>query len=82
MTITLYSRAGCHLCEDAREILEEACARLSRMGSSVVLEETDIDGDMRLRTLYTHDVPVVMIDGREAFRHFVHADKLWKILNP
>lgn len=79
--ITLYSRTGCHLCEDAREILEEACGRLRAKGSTVELEETDIDADIRLRRLYSDDVPVVVINGREAFRYFVHADKLWKILN-
>lgn len=81
MKITLYSRAGCHLCEDAREILEEGAERARRAGREVEVEEVDIDASPALRLRYAFDVPVVAIDGQEAFRHFVSADELWKRLN-
>lgn len=55
----LYTRAGCHLCETARAILQ-------RHGLAV--EEVDIDADPQLRARYTNDIPVVTIDGIERFR--------------
>lgn len=55
----LYTRRGCHLCDDAREVLE-------RHGYSV--EPVDIDADPELLARYNHEVPVVWIDGQERFR--------------
>lgn len=65
---TLYTRPGCHLCDEARAamlpIVREFDARL---------REVNIDTDEDLRELYTNDVPVVFIGPREAARHRVDA---------
>jgi glutaredoxin len=58
-TITVYTRAGCHLCERA----EAEVARLARGRAHVDL--VDIDADPALRERYTVRVPVVAVDGRE-----------------
>lgn len=55
----VYTRAGCHLCDDAKQLLE-------RHGLAV--RTIDIDGDPELRARYTECVPVVVIDGQERFR--------------
>ncbi len=55
----LYSRQGCHLCD-------EAAALLARYGLQV--EQVDIDQDPLLRGRYDQCVPVVVIDGKERFR--------------
>lgn len=81
MKITLYSRAGCHLCEDAWEIIEEAAERVRKAGRAVDVEQVDIDAIPALRLRYGWDVPVVAVDGQEAFRHFVSAEELWKRLS-
>ena len=60
--VTLYTRAGCSLCEKAKEAM-------LRSGIAFDLTEVDIDGDPELRERYTNDVPVILIDGKEAFRH-------------
>jgi glutaredoxin len=57
--ITVYSRAGCHLCEQA----EADVRRLAR--SRAEIEVVDIDTDPRLAERYTLRVPVVAIDGHE-----------------
>ena len=58
-TITLYTRPGCHLCDDAKTII----ARLaSEFGAQ--LYEVDIDRDPLLRARYTNDVPVIFVGPR------------------
>jgi 4a-hydroxytetrahydrobiopterin dehydratase len=62
--VTLYTRAGCALCDKAK-------AAMLASGVAVRITEVDIDRDAALREKYTNDVPVIHIDGREAFRHRV-----------
>jgi glutaredoxin len=58
VTIVLYSRPGCHLCEEARAMLQRAGA---------AFEERDIEADDALFTRYLERIPVIAIDGEEAF---------------
>ena len=62
--IILYSKPGCHLCEVMKEEMAKAdCADLYQ------LEEINIESNAELSTRYRHDIPVLTIDGVEAFRH-------------
>jgi hypothetical protein len=64
--ITLYSRPGCHLCEDTREVLEALLAqRASRGLDAPRLVERSIDDDEDLHRRYAFVIPVVAIGGRE-----------------
>ena len=45
------------------------------------LEETDIEGDPELERRYRERIPVVEVDGEEAFTHFVHPDGLRRRLS-
>jgi glutaredoxin len=65
-TITLYSRPGCHLCDDARAALQRLCARFA-----FDLHEVDITGDDDLHRRYLERIPVVALDGEELFEFFV-----------
>lgn len=58
--VTLYGRAGCHLCEEARATIEAVCAEL---GESFT--EVDIDTDPALLERFTDEVPVTFVDGRQ-----------------
>ena len=69
--VRLYHAAGCHLCESARRVLEGVRAEVP-----FDLEEIDIGGDAELERLYRERLPVVEIDGEEAFTYFVHPDAL------
>lgn len=62
--VTLYMRAGCHLCEEAKREMEAAGCR-----DRYALEEIDIDSDPALRARYGWDIPVVAIDGIVVFKH-------------
>jgi glutaredoxin len=58
--VTLYSRAGCHLCDDARAVIEHVCAEL---GESY--DEVDIDSDPDLQRRFGEEIPVTFVDGRQ-----------------
>jgi glutaredoxin len=64
--VTLYTRPGCHLCDEARE----AIAPLLREFGAV-LHEVDVDEDMALKERYGWDVPVIFIGQRKAAKHRV-----------
>jgi len=68
----LYTRGGCHLCDDARELLEAHGLRLRLV---------DIDGDQALRERFNDCVPVVEIDGKIRFRGRVDAVLLRRLLD-
>lgn len=67
----VYTRAGCHLCEEA-----EALLRRHGLAPQLV----DIDADPELRERYTTCVPVVVIDGKERFRGRVNEILLRRLL--
>ena len=60
-TVTLYTRPGCHLCDQARE----AILALRADGLRFELREVDIEGDEALHAAYLERIPVVAIDGTE-----------------
>ncbi len=57
-TVTIYSRQGCHLCEDAHQLLASVQEELA-----FEIAVIDIDGDAELIKLYSDQVPVIHIDG-------------------
>jgi glutaredoxin len=69
--VTLYHAAGCHLCESAKRVLAEVRAEVP-----FELEEVDIGGEPELERRYRERIPVVAVDGEEAFTFFVHPDGL------
>jgi len=60
VTITLYSKAGCHLCDQVRDYLEDLAADYT-----VELQEIDIRRDLALFERYRYRIPVVAVDGVE-----------------
>ena len=76
-TVVLYSREGCCLCDDARQML----VQLRDAGASFTLEERDIETDDSLFRAYLERIPVVTIDGAEAFELFVDESELERRLD-
>jgi hypothetical protein len=56
--VVLYSRAGCHLCDEARIVVVAECDR-----AQVGWREVDVDTDPQLQARYGEYVPVVEVDG-------------------
>ena len=62
--LILYSKPGCHLCEEMKaEISQANCAALYE------LQEINIESDPELFARYRNDIPVLSINGVEAFKH-------------
>ncbi len=62
--VTLYTRPGCHLCDEARTAMAPL---LREFGAT--LREVDIDQDPALRERYANDVPVIFICSRKVAEH-------------
>ena len=63
--IVLYARAGCHLCDDAREILRALLAERAVQGRAHPrLLERDIDGDPALHDAFFTTIPVIEVGDR------------------
>ena len=73
--VVLYTRPGCHLCDDVKQQL---AALASELEFSV--DEVNIESEPALRVRYGHDIPVVTVEGREAFRHRFDGPGLRKLL--
>ncbi len=73
--VTLYTRAGCCLCEDARRVLAAARTR-----AVFDFDEIDIDRHPEWLPLYNEEVPVIAIDGQKAFQFGVDMEEFLKRL--
>ena len=70
--VVLYTRDGCHLCEDAKDILSE---------HGLVPKEINIDHDPCLQSQFDECVPVVEIDGKIRFRGRIDRRLLRRLLS-
>jgi glutaredoxin len=71
MRLTLYGRADCHLCHEMRAVVD-AVGRELRFE----LEEVDVDGDPALVAAYGEEIPVLLVNGRKAFKYRVTPGEL------
>jgi glutaredoxin len=64
--VVIYSRPGCHLCDEAKQAMHAA-----ECETEYSLEEVNIESDPELLKLYKNDIPVITFNGVEMFRHRV-----------
>ncbi len=69
--VTLYTRPGCHLCEEAKSAIAPL---LGEFGAA--LREVNIDADPVLRERYGWDVPVIFVGSHKAAKHRVDLEQL------
>lgn len=62
--LTLIGKPGCHLCDDAREVIAAVRGELSQRGIGTSLEELDILQDEQLARRHSESIPVVLVNGR------------------
>lgn len=67
LEVTLYTRPGCHLCEEAKSLMAPLIAEFGAR-----LLEVNIDTDPELNKLYNVDVPVIFLAGRKIAKHRVN----------
>jgi len=75
IALTLYSRPGCHLCDEMKEIVYPVAQEL---GCSVTA--VDISADPELEARYATEIPVLLINGRKAFKYRLTQPELRKRL--
>jgi glutaredoxin len=63
-TVTIYTKPGCHLCEEAEEVIEAVRAQ-----QPFDIERRNILDDAADYERYKHDIPVILLNGREIARH-------------
>jgi hypothetical protein len=68
--VTLYTRLGCHLCDEAKAAIAPL---LSEFG--IVLHEVNIENDLVLEERYGSDIPVLFIGPRKAAKHRVNVEQ-------
>ena len=73
--VTIYSRPGCHLCDEAKAIILAA-----GRDEFFDLEEINIEDNEELQERYRYEIPVVLIDGTKAFKYKVDAAEFRKKL--
>jgi glutaredoxin len=83
LQVTFYTKAGCHLCDDARDMLDEIAAE-----TTYELTEIDIRRDTTLFELYRYRIPVIMLnetlvaEGRVDYNELMHAfDNIQKMVS-
>jgi hypothetical protein len=69
--LTLITRHDCCLCDDMKAVIDQVAPRV---GAAV--EVRDVDADAELLALYNEEVPVLLIEGRKAFKYRVTAVEL------
>jgi hypothetical protein len=69
--LTLYGKPGCCLCDEARQVVERI-----QLESPFRLEQVDVSRDPGLERRYGERIPVVAVDGEEAFELGVDAESL------
>jgi len=71
--VIIYSRPGCHLCEEAKEAMRAASCE-----GEYTLDEVNIESDPELLKCYKDDIPVITFNGIEEFRHRVNPEEFRK----
>ena len=71
-TVTIYTKPGCHLCEEAEEVIEAVRA----VSGGFDLERRNILDDPTDYERYKHDIPVILLNGREIARHHLTEPQL------
>ena len=65
MTLTIYSKPDCHLCDDMKSLVRRVAAEQK----GIAVQEIDISTDAGLLERYGLEIPVLMVDGRKVAKY-------------
>ena len=74
--LTIYSRPGCHLCDE----MKATVARTIEGRADITLDEVDISRDPQLLALHELEIPVLLIDGKKAAKYRITETELMRKL--
>ena len=78
MRLTIYSKPGCHLCDEMKSLVHRVVAQHSNDPISV--NEIDISSDPDLLERYGLEIPVLLIDGKKTAKYRVSEEELRRML--
>ena len=73
--LTIYSRPGCHLCDEMKAVVHRVSVSIP-----LSLDEVDISGDAELERLYGLEIPVLMIEGKKVAKYRIGESELVRIV--
>jgi glutaredoxin len=75
ISVTIYSRPGCHLCDEMKAVVKHVGATVP-----LALDEIDISADPELERLYGLEIPVLFVAGKKVAKYRVGEQELRRIL--
>ena len=79
MRLTIYSKPGCHLCDEMKSLVHRVVAEHSNT-HGISIDEIDISTDRDLLDRYGLDIPVLLIDGKKVAKYRVAEEELTQML--
>ena len=79
MRLTIYSKPGCHLCDDMKAVVHRVIAAHA-IPHTITVDEIDISKDPDLLVRYGMEIPVLTIDGKKAAKYRVSEEELRRML--
>jgi glutaredoxin len=73
--LTIYSRPGCHLCDEMKDVVQRVAQSIP-----LQLEEVDISQSRDLEEKYGLEIPVLLVDGKKAAKYRIGEEDLRRIL--
>ena len=78
IAFTIYSRPGCHLCDDMKALVERVAPTI---GEPAAIEVIDISTDADLESRYGLEIPVLLVNGRKAAKYRIAEEELRRMLD-
>jgi glutaredoxin len=75
IALTIYSRPGCHLCDEMKAVVKRVAQSIP-----LQLEEVDISSSRDLEEKYGLEIPVLLVDGKKAAKYRLREEELRRIL--
>lgn len=76
-SLTLYTRPGCHLCDDMKQVVRRV-AQIT--DERIAIDEVDISGNADLEARYGVEIPVLLLNGRKIAKYRIEEDALRRVL--
>jgi glutaredoxin len=78
--LTIYSKPGCHLCDEMKSLVSRVIHQHAHL-HTINVEEIDISTDADLLDRYGLEIPVLMIDGKKVAKYRVSEEELRRMLD-
>ena len=80
MRLTIYSKPGCHLCDEMKSLIHRVVATQANP-HTISVDEIDISTDQDLLDRYGMEIPVLMIDGKKVAKYRVSEEELRRMMD-